>query len=88
MFNMQSGMEQPFNNTYNAPDVSDIKSWGLEKLEDEFGKIEDERLRLIKKVERPNGTTDANVVIKIKELAIIGREMFAELEIRKRTPTT
>lgn len=79
---------QENNTQYLSPDISDIGSWDLEKLEDEFKKIESERIRLMKLGEReatpenPDGR-DATITRKIRELAKIGMEIFAKLEEKR-----
>lgn len=68
---------------YVVPDMTDIASWGLTKLEIEYKKLDREHKRLLSTMERLDKSVDARVVAKLKDLSVTGRAMYYEIEKKK-----
>lgn len=85
MFRPENGMNfPPQQKEYAIPDMTDVKSWDLAKLESEYAKLDAEHKRLTGTMERPDGTNDGLVINKLKELGAAGRTMFFEIEKHKK----
>ena len=60
--------------------VETISQEEINNLKEEYSRLSEERKRLIAESERSDGTTDAVMIGKAKELAVKGREIFFKLE--------